>query len=148
MEDNCDIFNIDYIEKPYTLMNAVNCVGVMGKGIALEFKNRYPAMYKDYVKRCNNREVKLGVPYYYTDEKGTSIINFPTKYHWRDQSEFCYITSGLELIVDKYKEWGIERLVMPAIGCGLGGLDWEDVCKEIVRILGKTDMYIILAAPL
>lgn len=145
--EKCDIFDNEYIKQPYTLVNAVNCVGIMGKGIALEFKNRYPLMYKDYMEKCFRNEIALGTPYHYSDGKGTSIINFPTKYHWKDKSNFSDITKGLEIIVDKYKEWGIKRLAMPAIGCGLGGLDWFDVKKEINYKFKDLDVFVLVSTP-
>ena len=82
--------------KAATLVNTINCVGVMGKGIALEFKNRYPVMYKEYVDLCSKGLVKPGKPYYYCDLNGTSIINFPTKDHWRSPSKLSYIVNGLD----------------------------------------------------
>ena len=66
-----------------TIVNTVNCVGIMGKGIALEFKNRFPDMFKDYVKRCERNEVRLGEPYLYKTLFGPQIVNFPTKEHWK-----------------------------------------------------------------
>ena len=74
-----------------TLVNTVNCVGVMGKGIALDFKNRYPEMFKEYTELCAQKRVKPGVPYYYSDLLGASVINFPTKDHWRSPSKLSYI---------------------------------------------------------
>ena len=85
-----------------TLVNTVNCVGVMGKGIALEFKNKYPEMYKEYVDLCKFDMVKPGIPYYYSDILGTSIINFPTKDHWKSPSKLSYITSLTPLFVILY----------------------------------------------
>lgn len=74
-----------------TIVNTINCVGVMGKGIALEFKKRYPEMFIDYVNRCKNREVKTGEPYVFYNENCTKIINFPTKDNWRSPSRLSYI---------------------------------------------------------
>ena len=68
------------------LVNTVNCVGVMGKGVAAEFRKRFPAMFKDYVSRCERKAVRLGEPYVYNDASGVSIVNFPTKDHWRSPS--------------------------------------------------------------
>src|SRR5213079_1244016 len=79
-----------------TLVNTVNCVGVMGKGIALEFKKRYPAMFEDYVVRCRRKQVRLGEPYLFRDLGGTMILNFPTKDHWRSPSHLEDIDEGLE----------------------------------------------------
>lgn len=110
-----------------TLVNTVNCVGVMGKGIALEFKKKYPEMFIDYKNRCEAGTVKPGIPYLYTDNRGTSIINFPTKQHWRSPSKYSYIVNGLDYFRKHYKEWNIRSVAFPPLGCGNGGLDWQDV---------------------
>ena len=78
-----------------TLVNTVNCVGIMGKGIALEFKKRYPNMFSEYVALCNSGLVKPGIPYYHQDLCGASIINFPTKDHWRSPSKLSYVISSI-----------------------------------------------------
>ena len=80
--------------KAQTLVNTVNCVGVMGKGIALEFKQRGPEMYRDYLQRCKARTVKLGRPYLFTDLVGPWVLNFPTKDHWRSVSRLQDIVEG------------------------------------------------------
>ena len=83
-----------------TIVNTVNCVGVMGKGIALEFKKRYPEMFLDYVKRCNRNEVKTGTPYVYTNDDGFKILNFPTKDHWQSPRLLSgqFLRSSMELL--------------------------------------------------
>lgn len=111
----------------HTLVNTVNCVGVMGKGIAYEFKKRYPAMFKDYVNRCYAGLVKLGEPYYFSDLQGASIVNFPTKGHWRSASRLRDIEDGLRYFKEYYWEWKIQSVAFPALGCGNGGLMWENV---------------------
>ncbi len=112
-----------------TLVNAVNCVGVMGKGIALEFKKRFPAMYSDYVERCRSGRMQPGRPYLYMPEERAAkwILNFPTKHHWRDQSSFIDIIAGLMYLEDLHKIWGVKSLAVPALGTGLGGLEWKEV---------------------
>ncbi len=110
-----------------TLVNAVNCVGVMGKGIALVFKERYPDMFKEYRLLCQKNMLKCGVPYYYSDSDGNSILNFPTKKHWRSPSELSYIAEGLDWFVDNYKKLKITSIAFPALGCGNGGLSWNVV---------------------
>ncbi len=80
-----------------TLINTVNCVGIMGKGIALEFKNRFPEMFEDYVRRCQRKEVKPGVPYLFKRLSPPNIINFPTKDHWKSVSRIDDIERGLEI---------------------------------------------------
>src|SRR5438876_354930 len=84
--------------KAQTLTNTVNCVGVMGKGIALEFKIRYPTMYSDYVRRCHRDEVRIGEPYLFRQLTGPWILNFPTKRHWRLPSQELDIIEGLDLL--------------------------------------------------
>jgi O-acetyl-ADP-ribose deacetylase (regulator of RNase III) len=108
----------------------VNCVGVMGKGIALQFKNKWPENFVAYKAACDAKQVRPGKmmvfdagayaqPHY--------IINFPTKDHWRGNSRLEYIRDGLVDLVAKVKELGIKSLAMPPLGCGNGGLDWADV---------------------
>src|SRR5437879_13728035 len=83
-----------------TLVNTVNCVGVMGKGVALEFKERFPDMYTDYVRRCEAREVRLGQPYLFKRTTVPWILNFPTKDHWKSVSKLSDIVAGLEYLGD------------------------------------------------
>ena len=109
-----------------TIANPVNCVGVMGKGLALEFKKRYPLMFEDYKARCKAKKVKTGIPYIYR-ESVPWILNFPTKSIWMHPSKIQYISDGLRLLVDYHKEWGIKSLACPALGCGLGGLKFTEV---------------------
>lgn len=91
-----------------TLVNTVNCVGVMGKGIALAFKERFPEMYKDYVARCKAGKVRLGEPYLYTQLVGPWVLNFPTKDHWRSVSKLSDIVEGLRYLEAHYwEEWRI-----------------------------------------
>lgn len=133
--------------KATTLVNTVNCVGVMGKGIALEFKNKYPEMYKEYVHLCANNLVKPGVPYLYQDLFGTSIINFPTKDHWKSPSKLSYIVSGLKWIAENYKNSNITSLALPPLGCGNGGLTWELVGPIMYKMLKNLPIDIVIYAP-
>lgn len=130
-----------------TIVNTVNCVGVMGKGIAQEFKKRFPAMFDDYVQRCNRKEVQAGVPYLYTDISGTSIVNFPTKKHWRSPSLLKDIIKGLDIFVAKYKEWGIKSIAFPPLGCGNGGLEWAIVGSVMHQRLSTLDIPVEIYAP-
>src|SRR5262245_52928371 len=100
-----------------TLVNTVNCVGVMGKGVALEFKRRFPDMYEDYVARCAARQVRLGEPYLFHRPAPPWILNFPTKDHWRAVSRLADIVAGLESLEEHYREWGITSLAVPPLGC-------------------------------
>jgi O-acetyl-ADP-ribose deacetylase (regulator of RNase III) len=110
-----------------TLVNPVNCVGVMGKGLALEFKKRYPAMFEDYTKRCERKQVRLGEPYPYRDRSGIVIVNFATKDHWRSPSRLSDIERGLDYFVQHQAEWGVNSIAFPQLGCGNGGLSWDEV---------------------
>lgn len=129
-----------------TLVNTVNTVGVMGKGIALAFKKAYPKMYEDYRRRCERHEVQLGRPYVF--EAGNRLIlNFPTKGHWRAVSRLSDIVAGLDHLEAHYKEWGITSLAVPPLGCGNGQLEWDVVRPTLVRHLARLDVPVELYAP-
>lgn len=130
-----------------TLVNTVNCVGVMGKGIAQEFKRRYPAMFEEYEQLCNRNEVHPGVPYVYSDLLGTSIINFPTKDHWRSPSKISYIKSGLDWFRENYQKYGISSVAFPPLGCGNGGLPWTVVGPLMYEKLNDLPISIEIYAP-
>lgn len=130
-----------------TLVNAVNCVGVMGKGIAAAFKKRYPAMFKDYAARCKRGEVQLGKPYPFLDPSGIVIPNFPTKAHWRNASRLADIEDGLDPFAAHYMEWGIRSIAFPALGCGAGGLDWAEVKPLMMAKLGGLDLAVEIYEP-
>src|SRR4051794_15581386 len=131
-----------------TLVNTVNCVGVMGKGIAFAFKERFPGMYKDYVRRCERREVRLGRPYLFKQLFGHWVLNFPTKDHWRAVSKLDDIVLGLEYIKKNYKEWGITSVAVPPLGCGHGQLDWNVVGPTLYRYLDTLEIPVEMYAPL
>ena len=130
-----------------TLINTVNCVGVMGKGIALEFKNRFPEMHEDYVRRCNRGEVEPGVPYLYRGLLQPQIINFPTKDHWKSMSKLDDIEHGLEHLVAHYEEWGVKSLAIPPLGCGNGQLEWRAVGPLIYRFAKQMTVPVQMYAP-
>lgn len=129
-----------------TLVNTVNCVGVMGKGIALAFKRRYPDMFKDYVERCGRGDVRLGRPYVYQADDHL-ILNFPTKQHWRAVSRLEDIVAGLEYLEEHYREWGITSLAVPPLGCGNGQLEWDVVGPTLYRHLARLDIPVELYPP-
>jgi O-acetyl-ADP-ribose deacetylase (regulator of RNase III) len=115
-----------------TLVNAVNTVGVMGKGVALAFKQRYPDMFKAYRARCLEGTLDVGMLHLYrTPDR--SILNFPTKKHWRQPSRIEYVEAGLAEFVRRYAEYGIESISFPQLGCGSGGLDWEEQVKPLME---------------
>jgi O-acetyl-ADP-ribose deacetylase (regulator of RNase III) len=110
------------------LVNTVNIVGIMGKGIALEFKKRYPENFTLYRKACEERKVNIGQ--IFITDGGFSpeyIFNFPTKKHWRDPSNLSYIHMGLIDMVNHIKEIKPDNIAIPALGCTNGGLDWNIV---------------------
>lgn len=120
------------------ITNPINCVGVMGKGLALSFKNRFPRMFEDYQKRCHAGEVRLGRPYLWEDDK-TQILNFPTKNHWKDHSHLDDIDRGLEYLAKNFSQMGISSIALPALGAGLGGLKRQDVMGLIEKHFATID---------
>jgi O-acetyl-ADP-ribose deacetylase (regulator of RNase III)/uncharacterized protein YwgA len=133
--------------KAQTLVNTVNCVGIMGKGIALKFKEQFPDMFNDYVERCNHNEVRLGKPYLYKRLTPPWILNFPTKGHWRSVSRIEDIVKGLKHLLQHYKEWGITSMAVPPLGCGQGQLEWKIVGPTLYRYLSQLDISVELYAP-
>jgi O-acetyl-ADP-ribose deacetylase (regulator of RNase III) len=130
-----------------TLVNTVNCVGVMGKGIAEKFKKAYPDMFEDYVRRCDEREVTPGVPYVFVVRPGRQILNFPTKKHWRGESRLDWVSRGLDEIESRWADWNIQSLAVPPLGCGHGGLAWNDVEPLIVEKLSSLPIRVELYVP-
>jgi O-acetyl-ADP-ribose deacetylase (regulator of RNase III) len=117
-----------------TLVNTVNCVGVMGKGIAKDFKERDPEMFAAYKKICDEKRLSPGKLWLW---KGASswILSFPTKQHWRYPSKITWIESGLKKFVASYEALGINEISFPRLGCGNGGLKWDDVRPVMERYL-------------
>lgn len=130
-----------------TLINTVNCMGIMGKGIAEEFKKQFPRMFSEYKEKCVQGLVKPGVPYLYKQLLPPWIINFPTKDHWRSVSKIQDIENGLQIIVERYKDWGIQSLAVPPLGCGNGQLLWEDVGPLIYKYMRQLHIPVELYAP-
>lgn len=131
----------------HTLVNTVNCVGVMGKGVALGFKGRFPEMYADYVARCKAEQVNLGQPYLYRQLIPPWILNFPTKDHWRSVARLQDIVQGLQYLQAHYKQWGIASLAVPPLGCGEGQLEWRVVGPTLYRYLSQLEIPVELYAP-
>lgn len=130
-----------------TLVNAVNCAGVMGKGLALEFKQRYPDMFQDYRERCARGQMRLGEPYLFRRAAPPHILNFPTKRHWRSPSRLEDIVAGVRFLQARYGKWDITSLAVPALGCGLGQLDWAVVGPTLARLFGEFSIPVTLYAP-
>lgn len=133
--------------KAQTLVNTVNCVGIMGKGIALEFKNRFPEMFKDYIEKCERKEIKQGVPYLYKTLFPPQIVNFPTKDHWKSVSKISDIERGLQYLLAHYNEWGVTSLAIPPLGCGNGQLEWKAVGPLIYRYVKQMNIPVEMYAP-
>lgn len=122
------------------LVNTVNCVGFMGKGIALQFKKAYPDNYNAYKKACDASEMKPG--HMFVFETGSMInpkyiINFPTKRHWKGNSRLGDIQDGLKALIEEVKKLGIQSIAVPPLGCGLGGLHWHVVRPMIERAFAE-----------
>jgi O-acetyl-ADP-ribose deacetylase (regulator of RNase III)/uncharacterized protein YwgA len=116
------------------LVNTVNCEGYMGKGIAYQFKLRFPENNKDYIKACRSQSLRIGTIHYFR-EKEKLIINFPTKNKWREKSEINYIHQGLLELVKLIDSLKIKSIAIPPLGCGNGGLNWTDVKPLIIEYL-------------
>lgn len=113
------------------LVNTVNCEGYMGKGIAYQFKLRFPENNRDYVRACKNGELQIGTIHSFSED-GKEIVNFPTKDKWREKSQMRYVENGFDRLVDFIKENSITSIALPPLGCGNGGLIWGDV-KQVVE---------------
>ena len=127
------------------IVNPVNVFGVMGKGLAAEFKRRYPAMFKRYKKFCDNKSFSVG-QLFISREADYSVLLFPTKKHWRGGSKLEYVEAGLKKFVDTYGQKGINSIAFPKLGCGYGGLKWEDVRPLMEKYLRELpiDIYVYL----
>lgn len=116
------------------LINTVNCEGFMGKGIAYQFKHRFPKNNDDYVLACHSQQLYIGTIHTF-EENGKIIINFPTKRKWREKSKIDYIHKGMEKVAAYLKEHNISSVAIPPLGCGNGGLKWTDVKPVIIQHL-------------
>lgn len=128
------------------IVNTVNCVGVMGRGIALQFKNRFPENFDYYANACKKKEVMPGKMLVFDTGNVVNpryIINFPTKRHWRGASRMGDITAGLKALAEEITSLQIKSVAIPPLGCGLGGLDWTLVKAEISNALGMIPNVII-----
>ncbi|MBQ0214676.1 macro domain-containing protein [Proteus vulgaris] len=134
------------------IVNAVNCVGVMGRGIALQFKKAWPDNFKAYALACKNKELIPGVMFIYQIQKTSNprfIINFPTKRHWRNASNIKDIEAGLITLVDEIKQRNIKSIAIPPLGAGLGGLEWSVVYEKIkIAMETLTDVHVLIYTPI
>lgn len=137
-----DIFKTKY----NCIVNTVNCEGYMGKGIAYQFKVKYPLNYENYSNLCKIGEIRIGRVNHYVED-GITIINFPTKDKWRAKSKMEYITAGLDALIEEISNLNITEIAIPPLGCGNGGLSWVDVKEVMIKKLSllpqfvKVDIY-------
>jgi O-acetyl-ADP-ribose deacetylase (regulator of RNase III) len=134
------VFNVD----AQTIVNTVNCVGVMGAGLALEFQLRFPEMEKDYVERCKAKKVEVGRPYLYKEYGDPWILNFPTKNHWKYPSKIEWIEQGLKYFSLNYQRGGITSIAFPKLGCSNGGLEWDVVSPLMEKYLQNLDIDVFI----
>lgn len=136
-----DIFE----SKAQVVVNTVNCKGVMGKGLALAFKQKYPDMFVAYEQDCKAGRLRIGRPRLY-QESTPWILNFPTKDHWRFPSKLEYLEKGLAFLVDHYKQAGIKSIAFPKLGAQNGKLSWDEVGPLMARYLSQLeiDVYIYI----
>ncbi|MEM0994321.1 MAG: macro domain-containing protein [Bacteroidota bacterium] len=127
------------------IVNTVNTVGVMGKGIALAFKKAFPDNFKIYKKLCDEKKFDVGdLLITDTGQIGPKlIINFPTKKHWRSKSKMEYIEIGMKVLIKEIVQRNIKSIAIPPLGCGNGGLDWEKVKSLILSELAPIEDQII-----
>jgi len=133
------------------LVNTVNCVGIMGRGLALQFKKEFPDNYKAYVQACKKEQVHPGKMFVFKTEQLMNpqyIVNFPTKRHWKSKSKIEDIEAGLENLVQLIRTFQIKSIAIPPLGSGLGGLDWKRVKKTIGQKLSGLDCQITVFEPL
>jgi O-acetyl-ADP-ribose deacetylase (regulator of RNase III) len=154
-----------FFSRAQTLTVSVNVVGVMGKGVASRAKYQFPDVYVRYQDVCRSHQLRMGKPVLYkreassdyemadepstlTNSNGeTWFLLFPTKKHWREQSHIGDIEEGLKWILENYKKEGIKSLALPALGCGLGGLEWSEVGPILVRYLSTLDIRVSIFLP-
>ena len=156
-----------FFSRMQTLTITVNCVGVMGKGLAATAKHRFPDVYVEYQDVCKKKRLKLGQPYLHKRQSSvfdelsdeylyleridnsdrTWFLLFPTKNHWRNKSKIEDIEAGLKWLCRNYKQENIESLAMPALGCGLGGLDWKEVGPLMCKYLSSIDIPVAIYLP-
>lgn len=132
------------------IVNTVNCVGIMGRGIALQFKNAYPANFKAYKAACDAELVQPGRMFVFETGKFTPryIINFPTKRHWKGKSRIEDIEAGLTALASEIRTRGIKSIAVPPLGAGLGGLDWNEVLPRIRTALEEIpDVNVVVFEP-
>lgn len=135
-----DLFASDDLD---ALAHGCNCAGAMGKGIAVEFKRRWPDMYREYRARCLDGRLPLGDLFAW-QEPGLTIYNLGTQPHWRRPAELPAIDSAVRKMLRHASENGVRTIGMPQIGAGLGRLNWEDIEKTITAAIGTQEITVIV----
>lgn len=125
------------------IVNTINCVGFMGKGLALEFAYRYPELLNQYQEKCKNKEIQTGKIYYY-QQGNQLIVNFPTKKDYKNPSKIIWIEEGLDDFIKTYKKYNIKKIAFPPLGCGNGGLNKEYVLNLMEQKLSNLDIEAII----
>lgn len=147
--------NGDMFSEPVeALVNTVNCVGVMGKGVALEFKRRWPDNFRSYKKACDAKSLNPGALLVFDTGRlfpadgPRYLVNFPTKAHWRSPSKLAYVEQGLDALVREIRDLGITSIALPPLGCGNGGLAWADVKPLIAsKLAALEDVRVVIFSP-
>lgn len=130
------------------LVNTVNTQGVMGRGIALQFKQTYPEMFRNYQDLCERGKIDIGVLWIYKT-RHKWILNFPTKKYWRNPSRIEFIEIGLKKLSERFNDLGVYSIAFPALGCGNGELDWENTVKPMMeKYLNKIPADVFVYPPL
>lgn len=132
-----------------TIVNPVNCDGFMGKGLALEVKKRFPQVFTKYQTRCRQGQLQIG-KLQLVKGRAQWVLNFPTKDHWRGKSRMEFIEAGLRTFKATYRKNRITSIAFPPLGCGSGGLLWDDVgplMRRYLEILDNIQVFICLGAP-
>ncbi len=133
------------------LVNTVNCVGVMGRGIALQFRKAFPENFKAYKSACDKKQLHPGIMFVYDLNRFQNpryVVNFPTKRHWKGKSKIEDIESGLEALVQEVSKRNIRSIAIPPLGCGLGGLYWPQVKQIIEKVFNALPgVHVLLYEP-
>ena len=140
-----------FVEETEALVNPVNCVGVMGKGLALQFKQTFPDNFQQYKTACKTGQVEPGKMFTVKTDNSLPpqyIINFPTKRHWRSKSRLDDIKMGITALVAEAQHLEIDSIAIPALGCGHGGLEWDVVKPLILEAFEKLpEIRVVLFEP-
>ena len=140
-----------FAEDVEALVNSVNCVGFMGRGIALQFKNTFPENFRAYASACKRKEVQPGRMFVFETNQMANpryVINFPTKRHWRGKSRMEDIEAGLHALANEIRARDIRSIAIPPLGSGLGGLKWDEVRPRIATAMQDlNDLRVVVFEP-